>query len=141
MEWQAWITVGVLALVIGLLTLTRVSMDLVIVGGLTLLLTFGVLRPEEALAGCANEGVITVGVLFVVAAGVRETGAMGLLAQWVLGRPRSLAGAQARMMLAAAAMSAFVYNTPLVATMLPVVNDWGKKHGLPTAKLMMPLSY
>ena len=62
-------------------------------GGLTLLLTARVLTPEEALAGFANESVMTVAALFVVAAGVRETGAIVPLAEKVLGRPTSLLSA------------------------------------------------
>jgi di/tricarboxylate transporter len=138
---QAWITLAVVALVIGLLAATRVGPDLVLLGAVTLLLTLGVLRPADALAGFANEGMITVGVLFVVAAGLHETGAMTYLAQRVLGRPRTVLGAQVRLVFPVAALSAFMNNTPLVAMMLPVVNDWTKKARLSASKLMIPLSY
>jgi di/tricarboxylate transporter len=141
MGWDAWTTVAVVLFVIGLLVFTHVAADLVMVGGLTLLLTAGVLTPADALAGFANESVITVGALFVVAAGIRETGAMQILAGWLFGRPKSVSGAQTRMALPAAAMSAFIYNDALVSMMLPVVDDWGKKLRIPASKLMIPLSY
>src|SRR5438105_689666 len=117
MAWQAWVTVHVVGLLIGLLIFTRVSTDLVMLGGLTLLLTLGVLNAEQALAGFANEGTVTIGVLFIVAAGLRETGAMEFLASRVLGRPRTPVEAQARMMVPTACLSAFIYNAPLVAMM------------------------
>jgi di/tricarboxylate transporter len=141
MAWDAWTTVGVVLLVIGLLVFTHVATDLVMVGALTLLLTFGVLQPADALAGFANEGVIAIGALFVVAAGIRETGAMQILAPRLLGRPRSVAEAQARLIFPAAGLSAFIYNDALVSMMLPVVDDWGKKHRVPASKLMMLLNY
>lgn len=141
MSWEAWTTVSLVAVIIGLLLATRIGPDLVMLGALAVLMTLRVLRPEKALQGFANVGMITVGVLLVVAAGIRETGAMGFLANWLLGKPKSLNGAQARMTISVAAMGAFVYNTTLVAMMLPVVSDWAKKHKLPVSKLMMPLSF
>ena len=94
MTAEAGIALGVVGLVIGLLVFTRIAADLVMSAGLTLLLTLRILDPKEALAGFANEGVGMVAVLFVVAAGLRETGAMTLLMQPILGRPRSILGAQ-----------------------------------------------
>jgi di/tricarboxylate transporter len=141
MEWQGWTTVGVVLLAVGVLALSRVGTDLVMLGALTALLTLGVLSPADALAGFANEGVVTVGALFVVAAGIRETGALALIAQRVLGRPRSVTGAQARLMLPIASVSAFVYNAPLVAMTLPVVDDWARQNRIPASRVMIPLSY
>ncbi len=92
MSWEGWTTLGILGLVFWLLGWTRVGPDVIMLGGLTLLVTLRIVTPAEALAGLANEGMVTVGVLFVVAAGLRETGGMNLLAQRLLGRPRSLLG-------------------------------------------------
>lgn len=138
---DAWIAVGVVILVVGTLAATSASADLVLLGGVVLLMTLGVLEPSQALAGFANEGMITVAALFVVAAGVRETGAMQFLAQRLLGRPKTISEAQVRMMLPMAGMSAFMNNTPLVAMMMPVVVDWAKKFRISASKLMMPLSF
>ncbi|MEX2171361.1 MAG: SLC13 family permease [Pirellulales bacterium] len=138
---DAWISVGVVILVVATLALTSASTDLVMIGGVTLLMTLGVLAPSEALAGFANEGMITVAALFVVAAGIRETGAMQFLVQRLLGRPKSVTEAQIRMMVPMAVMSAFMNNTPLVAMMMPVVLDWARKLRISASKLMMPLSF
>ena len=72
MTRHAWITIGVLLFVMGLLTLTSIGPDLVMLAGLTLLLVLGVVTPDQAMAGFANEGVVTIGILFVVAAGLRR---------------------------------------------------------------------
>lgn len=141
MSWEAWLAVAVVVLVIGLLALTRYSADLVLVGGVAVLLLAGVLTPAEALAGLSNEGMVTVAVLYVVAAGLRETGAIGWLVQGVLGRPRSVAHAQMRLMAPVTTMSAFLNNTPVVAMFLPAVNDWARQNRLPLSKLLIPLSY
>ncbi|MBK1719666.1 SLC13 family permease [Thiocystis violacea] len=141
MTWEAWFAVAVVMLVIGSLALTKIGADVVLVGGVTLLLLTGVLTPAEALVGLSNEGMVTVGVLYVVAAGLRETGAISWLVQGVLGRPRSLARAQFRMMAPVLGMSAFLNNTPVVAMFMPAVNEWAHRNRLPISKLLIPLSY
>ena len=141
MGWDAWTTVAVLFLVFGLLALTRIAPDLIFLGALTLLITFNIITPSEALSGLANPGVITIGVLYVVATGLRETGVMSALAGRLLGHPKSVFQAQLRMVSPVAAMSALVNNTPVVAMWLPVLDDWAKKHRISPSKLMLPLSY
>jgi len=141
MIWEAWLTLGVVALCIGLLATNRFPADVVMVGGLTLLLLAGVLTPGEALAGLANEGMVTVAVLYVVVAGLVETGGTAWMSQSLLGRPRSVAHAQTRLMAPVAALSAFLNNTPVVAMFIPAVQDWARRHNLAVSHLMLPLSY
>ena len=141
MGWEAWFTLGLVALMLGLLVFSRLSADLVMVGTLVALLISGILTPEQSLGGLANEGMVTVGVLFVVVAGLKETGGIGLLAQRVLGRPRSIVQAQIRLMFPVAGLSAFINNTPIVAMLMPVVVEWAKKHQLSVSRLLIPLSY
>ncbi|HZU37924.1 MAG TPA: SLC13 family permease [Gemmataceae bacterium] len=141
MTREGWITIGVLGVVVGLLTLTSIGPDLIMLAGLTALLVLGVVQPEQAMAGFANEGVVTIGILFVVAAGLRETGAIDSLAHRILGRPKTPWRAQARLVLPIMAISPFLYNTPCVAIMMPVVHDWAKKIRVSVSHVMIPLSY
>jgi len=141
MTWQAWFTVAVTGGLFVMLASTRYAPDVLALAALGLLLAAGVLTPQEALAGFSNEGLVTVAVLFVVAAGLRETGGMARIAQRLLGAPTTVRRAQARLMLPLAVMSGFMNNTPLVAMMLPVVDDWARKARMSASKLMIPLSY
>ncbi len=141
MGWEAVFTVAMIAMVFGLLAFTRVAPDLIFLGAVTLLLTFGIISPAEAFTGVSNPGVITIAVLYVVSAGMQETGVMASLAGRLLGRPKSIAVAQLRMMLPVAGMSALMNNTPIVVMWLPVLADWAKKYRISASKLMMPLSY
>ena len=151
MPIEAWITVTVVLGVLASLALTRRSPDMILTAGLTLLMVVpwrdgsgwrvGVLDAAEAIVGLANPGVVTVGVLFVVAAGLRETGGMQWIVQLLLGRPKSLASAQARVLLPVAGLSAFLNNTPVVAMFIPVLLDWSRKLQLSASKLLIPLSY
>lgn len=141
MGWQGIATLSVVAMCFGMLVFTQLAADLVLIAGAFVLLMLGILTPATALAGLANEGMVTVAVLFVVGAGVRETGGIDWLAQRLFGRPKSVRGAVARLMFPTAALSAVLNNTPLVAMLIPAVSDWSKKNRIPASKLMIPLSY
>ena len=141
MGWEAWFTLGVVGVCFGILSMNRLGADVVMVGGLTLLLVSGVLTPEQALAGLSNEGMITVAVLYVLVTGVRETGGIAWIVQSVLGRPRSMSHAQMRLMAPVAILSGVLNNTPVVAMFIPAVQDWAKRYQLSVSKLMIPLSY
>lgn len=141
MEFDVWITLGVLVLTLGLLITEKLAAELVLLLAMLILLASGVLTPRQALAGFSNEGMITVAAMYVVAAGLRDTGAIDLAVSRLLGRPGTLAGAQLRVMGPTVALSAFVNNTPVVAAFVPAVVAWGKRNKLPLSKLMMPLSY
>ncbi len=134
-------TLFVLLVVVLALTFLRVGPEFVLLGGLTLLLVTGYVDTKHALAGFANEGLITVAVLFVVAEGMRQTGGLSSIGQALLGKPESLRSAQARMMIPSGIMSAFLNNTPVVAMALPVINDWAKKSRFSVSYLLLPLSY
>jgi di/tricarboxylate transporter len=146
MNWEAWITLVVVGLVLYALARRLAGPDVILLGGAVLLSTLSVLSPRfpgprDMAATFGNEGVLTVAVLYVVAAGLTETGAMGLLTDRLLGLPRSAVDAQLRLMLPVAFVSGFLNNTPVVAMFMPVVNDWCKKTGLSPSKLFLPLSY
>jgi di/tricarboxylate transporter len=101
----------------------------------------GILSPSEALSGLSNPGLATVAVLFVVATGLVDTGAIAAVSNTLLGKVRSVTGAQARMVLPVIAVSAFLNNTPVVAILVPVVQDWCRRQRMSVSKFMIPLSY
>jgi di/tricarboxylate transporter len=152
MTFEIGLVLLVLVGVLALLATTRIAADLIMVAALTALLVvpvtgtdgawkLGVLTPSQAFAGFSNTGMLTVGVLFIVVTGLKETGGIDWIAARMLGRPRSERGALLRLTVPTAAMSVFLNNTPIVAMMIPAVQDWCKKLGMSPSKLMIPLSY
>jgi di/tricarboxylate transporter len=139
-NWQATLTAIVTFATLVALLFGQRAPDMAMIGGVIVLLAAGVLAPDEAFKGMANEGMLTVAALFVVAAAVERTGALASLVDRALGRPQSLASAQVRTMVAPAALSAFMNNTPVVALMVPAIRDWAKKHRLSVSKLLMPMN-
>ena len=141
LSFDAWLTLGVIAVCFVALLRSRVAPDVILLAGVAVLLLMGVLNPSEALAGMANEGMVTVGVLFIVARALSQTGVVNWISQRLLGRPGSDSEAQIRLMAPVAALSSILNNTPVVAMLVPAVKDWAKRNNLNVSQLMIPLSY
>ena len=124
-----------------LLVMNKLPIWLVFLGTLTVAMTLKLAAPAALLKGYSNTGVVTVAALYPVAAGMYATGAISLVSERLIGLPRSLLVAQLKIFGPLTAASAFLYNTPLVAMMIPAVRDVTKKTGLPASKLYMGLSF
>lgn len=141
MSGEAWYTLAVAGLVfIGLVKYPHAP-DVLLLTGVVAVALAGILTPGEAVAGFANEGMITVAALFVIAAAMRETGALDILGARILGRARTAQQALGRMALSVNVLSAFLNNTPIVAMMIPVVMDWCRKNQVSPSRLLIPLSH
>ncbi len=141
MSWQAWLSIAVVSSSFVVLAFTRLPSDVVFLSGLGLLLLTGVLETGQALAGFSSSSVMTVGLLYVVVAGLQETGGLIQLSQRVLGAPTSYVRAQLRLTLPVSLLSAFLNNTPVVAMFIPTVMEWSRRIRIPASKLLIPLSY
>jgi di/tricarboxylate transporter len=141
MTGDGWITIAVIVGMVVIMAANLVGPDLVLIGAVTILLLTGIIEPSEAFTGFSNPAVITIAALFVVAAGVKETGGLDLAGRIVLGRPRSLAGGQLRMMFPVSALSAFLNNTPVVAMFVPLVSSWARRCNFSVSLMLLPLSY
>jgi di/tricarboxylate transporter len=136
--------VATLVVVLGvlvLLTASRLDTDVVLVGAMITLTLLGILKPDQALQGFASNGVMTIAALYIVVAGLRETGAMAWISRWVLGRPRSLSVAQGKLMFVTSALSAVINNTPVVALFIPVAQEWASRFGYSISKLLLPMNH
>ncbi|MEM9021801.1 MAG: SLC13 family permease [Planctomycetota bacterium] len=155
MTWESWVMLGLLALMAITILRGLAGADTVLLAGLAIVMGLGAVSkrlglnspqvnfPEapQAVAGFGSKAVVTIGVLFVIAEGLRQTGAMAMVTRPLLGQPRSLPMAQTRLMLPVAALSAFLNNTPIVAMLMPIVTDWCRRTGMSPSKLFIPLSY
>jgi di/tricarboxylate transporter len=141
MTVDAYITLTILAVTFALLIKTKLPPAAVFLGALTLSITFRLAPLEQSLQGFSNSGMLTVGALFMVAAGMYSTGAITMITEKLIGRPKTLLGAQLKMLPPVAVGSAFLNNTPLVAMMIPVIRDLAKTCRLAATRLYIPLSY
>lgn len=141
MDWQIAFTLGVVALALFAMVREIAAPDLVMMGALVSCALVGIVSPADAFSGFSNKAVIAIGVLFIVSAALRSTGALDLVLRRLMGRESSLTGALVRITVPVAAFSAFLNNAPIVAMMTPAVMDWSKRVQIAPSKLLIPLSY
>jgi di/tricarboxylate transporter len=139
--WEQIVVAIVLVVLLVTLMLDKVGADWVMATALVTFMVCEIIDAKEALAGFANEGVLTVMALFIVAEGISRTGALDYYMGLVLGTPTTVAGAQIRLTVPLAFLSAFLNNTPIVVVMIPLTIRWAKKIGVPKQQLLIPLSY
>ena len=138
---DAWITIVTVLGMFSILLFTKLRSDLVFLGAIGVLFVTGVLDAKEAFSGFSSSSVITVGVLFVVVAGLMHTGVLQWIVKHLLGTPDSYSKAVTRLMLPVAVLSSFLSNTTVVALFVNIVKMWSKKLGVSPSKLLIPLSY
>ncbi|HET8905320.1 MAG TPA: SLC13 family permease [Saccharospirillum sp.] len=141
MTWQGSATIVLALIALAAMASGRYAPHWVMLTVMIVLSASGILSPEQALAGFSNTGVMTVAALFVVAAGIHNSGGVDALVHRFLGRPSSARSAQARIILPVALLSGFLNNTPVVATLIPAIHAWCRRIGIAPSKLMIPLSY
>lgn len=140
---EIWIVFIGLCLMMGMLIADWLRPGFVLFSGVVLFMCTGILTPREALAGFANEGMITVALLFLVSEGVRRSDALGHLVKWLLPvrREMTVRKGYLRILPTIAAVSAFLNNTPVVVVFIPIIKQWARRTGLAVRKFLIPLSY
>ncbi len=139
--WKLIYTSLVLFVMFAVLISDRVGADSVMLMALTAFMAASIVTLEEGLEGFSNEGLLTVLILFVVAEGISKTGALDWYMGKLLGRPKTAASAQLRLMVPVTIVSAFMNNTPIVAVMIPIVQKWAKNNNIPVQQLLMHVSF
>ncbi len=138
---HAWITIATVLTMFTVLLTTKWRSDVVFLGAIGVLFVTGVLDAKEAFSGFSSSSVVTVGVLFVVVAGLTYTGVLQCIVRYLLGTPDGYGKAVTRLMLPVAVLSSFLSNTTVVALFVNIVKMWAKKLGVSPSKLLIPLSY
>ncbi|MDG1899089.1 MAG: SLC13 family permease, partial [Phycisphaerales bacterium] len=141
MAFEAWFTLAIIALIIVALISNRIGMDVAMLGGLVVLMATGIVSVDRGIEGFASQAVLMIAGLYVIAAGMRETGAIEIAANRLLGRPRSANEAKIRLLGPVALLSGFMNNTPIVAMCIPLIRNWSRRLGISPSTLYMPLSF
>ncbi|MCB0318479.1 MAG: SLC13 family permease, partial [Bdellovibrionales bacterium] len=142
MDKQVIVFLSILFVMVLLFLSGRVAVDLVALAGLALLLCLDLLGPEEAFVGFSSPAVITLGSMFVIAAGLKESGLADQMATWIV----KLFGSSetkliAATMLIAGLISFFVNNVAVVALLMPAVVGISNKTEVSPSKLLLPMAF
>ncbi len=119
-----------------------IRMDLVSLMVLLTLGLTGLVTVEEAFSGFSNPAVITVAAMFIISAGLSNSGALGPLGERLL---QFAGGSEPRLISAvmgtAALFSAFINNIGATAMLMPIVLSVTKKSRISPSKLLIPLAF
>ena len=148
MGWEAILVLAVVVVMVLALAmewapadLLTISCLLILVSGQAVFETAKLPNVKIAFQGFSSPALITVAVLFVIVAGLMQTGAMALVTDRFVGRPKSVLSAQIRLLFPVTFISAFLNNTPVVAMFMPVVDDICKRTRISPSKLYMPMAF
>ena len=135
------IALAVLAAIVVVLARELVSPAPTMLGGVVLLVVLGVVPPEEAFAGFSSPATLTIAGLFVVARALQVHGGLAALLTRLMGTGAGDRVMLARLVAPVLAASSVIANTPLVATLGPMVRSWAERRGRAPSTFLMPLSF
>ncbi|MDP7063134.1 MAG: SLC13 family permease [Planctomycetota bacterium] len=140
---HAWITLAIMAIAAVLFITRIVRLEIVAMCiPITLYLTGALPNVPDALSGFGNHAVIAIGAVFVLSAGIEESG----VAAWMARGVQRAGGSSESRILAlvcsvVAILSAFMSNAATVAVLLPVVISLARRAKIPASRLLMPLGF
>lgn len=141
MGLDAWITLATMIGVFVVLLVTNTKAHVAFFCAMAVLSVTGVLTVEEAFQGFDTSSILTVGLLFLVIAGLRHTGALEWMVSHLMGQPKNHAHAIVRLMLPVGFLSSFMSNTGTTALFQDVIKKWANKLGMAPSRLLIPLAY
>ena len=139
---QAQITLAVLGLAVVLFVTGALAPELTGLLSVALLMSTGVLTPEQGLAGFGSPALVTLMGLFAVSAALFRSGALDRLRELIASeRIRSSRRMVALLSLVVGPISGVVPNTPVVASLLPVIETWCHRRRISPSRVLLPLSF
>ncbi|MBN1599790.1 MAG: anion permease [Bacteroidales bacterium] len=123
-----------------LLALELYKPSVIMFGALLMFYFGGIISINEIFLGFSNHGMLTVAVLYIVASTLQGSYTFGYyITKLLKGRPDK--SFYFRLMLPVSLLSAFLNNTPVVASLIPSLKKWSNQYGFPISKVLIPLSY
>lgn len=113
----------------------------IILCALVFLMVIGILSPDDALEGFANDGLATIGLMYIIAYSIAKSNVITHFFDRVLGSGKSEKRSLLRLLTTVSLFSPFMNNTPIVSTLTPMVQKWCKEKHLSISKFLIPLSY
>jgi len=141
-NYDALITVLVLSLSIFLFIRNTIVPELTGLLTVAIFIVTGVLTPQKALSGFGSPSLITLMGLFSISSALVKSGSLDRVRELLASE--SIKTSKRFITLLAfvvAPISGIVPNTPLVASLLPLVEGWCIKRNIAPSKVLLPLSF
>ena len=127
MTTDQMILFGILVVVFGLLIWGRWRYDLVAFGALLVTVIFGLVPIDNAFSGFGHPATVIIALVLIVSRGLSNSGAIELIARWVIDGSRSLALHISYISGIGALLSAVMNNVGALALLMPVDIEAAKK--------------
>lgn len=137
---EVGLVLGIAVVAIVLFATEKLRIDAVALLVLATLAILGLVSPGEALSGFSNSATITVAAMFILAAGLQNSGALSGIGR-LLGMAKSPFLFLLLLFGVLAVVAPFVNNTAVVAVFMPLVMTAAASIGLSASKALIPLSY
>ncbi|WP_435075448.1 SLC13 family permease [Halorubrum sp. HHNYT27] len=141
----AVVVFGLIAVALVLFVTEAIPNDMTAVG---IVVALAALEPwtgistRGAISGFANTATITIVAMYMLSAGINNTGIVERLGLHLAKLTR---GSESRVLaatvLTTGPIAGFINNTPVVAVFIPMITDLADQSGVSPSKLLMPLSY
>ena len=134
------LVLGIAGVAILLFATEKLRIDAVALLVLSGLAILGLVSPGQALSGFSNQATVTVAAMFILAAGLQNSGALSGIGR-LLGSARSPFLFLLTLFGVLAVVAPFVNNTAVVAVFMPIVMTATASIGMSASKALIPLSY
>ena len=141
MPLTAWFTIILLTAMFTLLIKTKLPPVAIFLGALTIAVVLNLTSLKHGLKGFSNPGVLTIGALLMVSAGMNATGAVNFFTEPFFRPSNTVSGTYRNILPPVAAGAAFLDNATIVPMLIPNFRELSLRKQLPASKLFLPLSY
>lgn len=136
-----YILFAILFCLFALLLWGRIRYDIVALGALVVTVVVGIIPEKAAFEGFGHPATIIIALVLVVSKGLANSGAVDLIARWLVPAGRSLLQHIGVMAGLGAAMSALMNNVGALALLMPVDIQAAEREKRSPAITLMPLSF
>lgn len=135
-------TLVIIIIAMVLFATEKIRIDLVAIGIIVVFVMTGILEPEQSFKGFSNTATLTVAAMFVLSGALIKAGVISLIAPIITKLfNKSYSLSIFGMSLGIGFFSAFINNTPVVATFIPIVSSAANKIKQSSTKYLIPLSF
>ncbi|MDH3285519.1 MAG: SLC13 family permease [Acidobacteriota bacterium] len=141
MSFEQIFLLALMAALFAMLLWGRIRHDVVALGALVVAFIAGVVPEDEVFSGFGHPATVIVALVLVVSRGLSNSGAIELIAHWVVDGTRGIRAHVALMAGISAALSAIMNNVAALALLMPIDLQAARKTKRSPALTLMPLSF
>lgn len=141
MRIDQWLSLLIIALMMGAFIWGRYRYDIVAAGSLLIAIVVGIVPANEAFSGFSDDIVIIVGSALIVSAAISRSGMMDIALRRFSPEKRGPRTQLIILVVIVAVLSAFIKNIGALAIMIPVAVQMARKSRVSPSMFLMPMAF